>query len=159
MLVGASRAGSHSSLPAGATQPQLIYNLRPMLDPSFGDSQLELEVDGQVYPWTDRLRKQFTWPAPPGARSPGAIARIRGNFAYAFANQSGLWGIFRIIGEAESRQLGVNTVEWKYSRVGNGRDTIQPAPIRLEIVDSSGGIDVFNPKFFEGFNCPASAMQ
>lgn len=145
---------------AGATHPSLAYTLRPKLEPSFGDSSLELEVDGQLHQWTTRVQKQFVWPAPPGTKNLGAIARIRGSFAYPFANRSGGWGIFRIMGEAEPRQLGTALVEWKYSHVGDGRpDPIQPAPVRLEIVGFPGGADLFNSKFFEGFQCPQTAVQ
>jgi hypothetical protein len=29
----------------------------------------------------------------------------------------------------------------------------------MEIVEFPGGMDVFNPKFFEGFQCPPKAVQ
>ncbi len=147
--------------PAGATQPQLTYTLRPKLDSSFGGSILEFEIDGHPYQWTSSLQKQFTWPAPPDTKTLGAIARIRtGSVAFAFASRAGTWGIFRIMGDAEPRALSGKLVEWKYSRGGDGRlEPIQPAPVRLEIVEFPGGVDVFNPKFFDGLQCPAKAVQ
>ena len=89
------------------------------------------------------------------------MARIRtGPVVFAFASRGGPWGIFRIMADAEPRPLGARTVEWKYVRGGTGRqEPIQPAPVRLEIVEFPGGADVFNPKFFEGLQCPARVAQ
>jgi len=144
----------------GATQPQLTYTLRPKLDPSLKDSILELEIDEKPYPWTIGLQKQFTWPAPPGTQNPGAIARLRtAGTAFPFASEGGIWGIFRILGDAEARDLGAKVVEWKYSRGRSGRpEPIEP-PIELEIVNFPGGVDVFNPKFWAGFQCPSLAVR
>ena len=64
------------------------------------------------------------------------------------------------MGDAEPRPLLSKTVEWKYSQVGDGRkDLIEPSPVRLEIVQFPGGADVFNPKFYDGLQCPAKAVQ
>ena len=147
--------------PAGATQPQLSYTLRPKLDSSFKDSTLELEIDGRVYPWTTSLQKQFTWPAPPGTQNLGAVALVRaGVVTIPVASRGGLWGIFRIMSDAEPRPLNGRTVEWKYLRGGDGRlEPIQPAPVRIEIVEFPGGHDLFNPIFFDGLQCPANAVQ
>ena len=146
--------------PAGATQPRLAYTLRPKLDSSFKDSILEVEVDGQFHQWTSVLQKQFTWPAAPGTKN-GALARIRtGSVTYAFASRGGVWGIFRIMGDAEPRTSSAALVEWKYTRLGDGRlDPIQPAPVRMEFAEFPGGVDVFNPQFFAGLQCPVRAVQ
>jgi hypothetical protein len=48
-------------------------------------------------------------------------------------------------------------VEWTKGGVGR-LEPIQP-PVRLEIAEFPGGVDVFNPKFFEGLRCPARAVQ
>jgi type VI secretion system protein ImpL len=146
--------------PAGVTRPQLTYTLRPKLDSSFGASILELEIDGHLYQWTSSLQKQFTWPAPPEAKSLGATARIRsGSVAVGFASRGGIWGIFRIMGDAEPRPLNAKLVEWKYSRGADGLPVpIQPAPVRLEIVEFPGGVDIFNRDFF-ALQCPARAVQ
>ena len=147
--------------PAGATQPQLTYTLRPKLDSSFKDSTLELEIDGRVFQWTTSLQKQFTWPAPPGTQNLGAVVRVRaGVVTIPVASRGGLWGIFRIMSDAEPRPLNGRTVEWKNLRGGDGRlEPIQPAPVRIEIVEFPGGHDLFNPAFFDGLQCPANAVQ
>lgn len=145
----------------GAAQPQLTYTLRPKLDASFKDTVLELEIDGKSYPWTSSLQKQFTWPAPPGTPNPGAIARLRTTGpSFPFASRPGIWGIFRILGDAEPRELGAKLVEWKYGSGGVGRrELIQPAPVQLEIVRFPGDQDVFNPRFWAGLRCPSVAVQ
>jgi type VI secretion system protein ImpL len=147
--------------PSGATQPQLIYILRPKLDSSFGTSTLEFDLDGRSYLWTSSLQKQFTWPPPPDARNLGAVAKVNvGGLSFPFASRPGLWGIFRIMGDAEPRALGSKIVEWKYLTGGSGKpEPIQPAPVRVEFVQFPGGADVFNPRFFEGLQCPVAAVQ
>ena len=145
----------------GAAQAQLIYTLRPKLDPKLKDSILELEIDGKPYPWTTGLQKQFTWPAPPGTENPGAIARLKtGGISFPFASEGGVWGIFKILADAEARDLGAKVVEWKYSRGGrSGRPEPMDPSVRLEIVSFPGGIDVFNPKFWAGLQCPSVAVR
>ena len=157
-----AQAVTDAFYPAGATQPQLTYTLRPKLDSSFASFILELVIDGRSYQWNNGLQKQFSWPAPPGTKETGAKAQIRtGPVAYPFSSRGGLWGIFRILADAEPRPLGSRTVEWKYVRGGSGgrQEPIEPAPVRMEIVDFPGGVDVFNPRFFDALQCPAKAVQ
>ena len=152
---------SDAFYPSGATQPQLTYTLRPKLDASFKDAILELDIDGRAYQWTTSLQKQFFWPAPPGTQDLGAVARVRaGALTIPVASRGGVWGIFRIMGDAEPRPLNGRMVEWKNLRGGDGRlEPIQPAPVRIEIVEFPSGHDLFNPVFFEGLQCPANAVQ
>ena len=148
--------------PGGATQAHLTYTLRPQLDPRLKESSLELEIDGQPYQLTV-LRKAFNWPPPPGTKNVGAVGRLRSttsNVGIAFASRGGIWGIFRILGDAEPRELGARLVEWKNTSGGVGRpEAITPAPVQLEIVGFPGGQDVFNPKFWQGLRCPSTAVQ
>ena len=163
MLAFLNRAQSISDAfyPAGASQPQFTYTLRPKIDPSYRDAVLELDVDGQTHVWTSSLQKQFTWPSPAGKGNTGVVGRIKsGSLSFPFASRGGAWGIFRVMGDAEPRSLGSKLIEWKHVRGGDGRlEEIQPAPVRLEIVEFPGGVDLFNPKFFEGLQCPAKAVQ
>jgi type VI secretion system protein ImpL len=156
-----AEAAADAFYAGGATQPQLTYTLRPKLDSSFKDTILELEIDGKAYPWTTPLQKQFVWPAPAGTPNPGAIARLKtAGLGASFASRGGIWGIFRIFGDAEPRDPGAKIVEWKYISGGVGRrEPIQPAPVQLEIVRFPGDVDVFNPKFWAGFECPPQAVQ
>jgi hypothetical protein len=132
------------------------------LDSSLKEFTLELEIDGRPYQWTSGLQHAFNWPPPSGTKNPGAVARLRtaANAGIPIASRGGLWGIFKILGDAEPRELNAKLVEWKYTSSGVGRrEPIQPAPVQLEIVGFPGGQDVFNPKFWEGQRCPSMAVQ
>jgi hypothetical protein len=147
--------------PGGATQPHFAYTLRPSLDKSLNEFNLELEIDGQPYQLTV-LRHDFNWPPPPGTKNIGAVARLRSTTSkvgLAFASRGGIWGIFRILGDAEPRELNANQVIWKNTSGGVGRpEPITPAPVQAEIVGFPGGQDVFNPKYWEGLRCPTVAV-
>jgi type VI protein secretion system component VasK len=147
--------------PSGSSQPQLTYTLRPKLDPSFKDATLELDVDGQPHLWTSSLQKQFVWPAPPGSRDIEVKGIIRtGSLSFPFTSRGGIWAIFRVMSDGEPRALSSRVVEWKHIRGGGGRmEEIQPAPVRLEFVEFPGGVDLFNPKFFNDLQCPIKALQ
>jgi type VI protein secretion system component VasK len=147
--------------PAGP-QPQFNYTFRPKLDSRLKEFTLEVDVDGRPFQFTTPLQHQFSWPAPPGTKETGAVARLRStsNVAIAFASRGGVWGIFRILNDAEPREIGAKLVEWRYTSSGAGRrEAISPAPVQLEIVNFPGGQDVFHPKFWEGLRCPATAVQ
>jgi type VI secretion system protein ImpL len=161
MFLNTAQAAANAFYGAGGNQPQLVYAFRPKLDPSLKDTILDLEIDGTPHPWTNVIQKQFTWPASVEAQNAGAIARLRnGNIGVAFASEGGVWGIFKILRDAEPRELNAKVVEWKYTSGGVGRrELITPAPVQLEIVGFPGGVDVFNPKFWSGFGCPNVAVQ
>jgi type VI protein secretion system component VasK len=146
--------------PGGTTQPQYSYTLRPKLDPRLKEFTLELDIDGGAYQWTGSLQHTFNWPPPKGTQNAGAVARLRttANVGIPIASRGGIWGIFRVMKDAEARDLGAKTVEWRYTSVGR-REAIEPAPVQLEIVQFPGGLDVFNPKFWEGLRCPSIAVQ
>ena len=156
-----AQALTNAFFPPGAARPQLTYSLRPKLDPSFKDATLELELDGASYPWTSSLRKQFSWPSPAGTKGLGAVARIvSGPVSAAFASEGGVWGIFKVMADAEPRAPNASVVEWKSTRGTGGRlEPIKPAPVRMEIVDFPGGVDVFNPKTYAAIGCPVKAVQ
>jgi hypothetical protein len=163
MLAFLNRAQSIADAfyPGGATQAQLTYTLRPQLDPRLKEFNLELEIDGQPYQMTV-LRKAFNWPPPPGTKNVGAVARLRcttNNMVIPVASEGGIWGIFRVFGDAEPRDLNAKAVEWKHTRSGRGRTESLDPPVNLEIVGFPGGQDVFNSKFWEGLRCPPTAVQ
>jgi type VI secretion system protein ImpL len=154
-----AQAISDALYAGGATWPHFSYILRPRMEGK--DLIVGLEVDGQHHEWTTSLQHTFTWPTPQGVK-PGAVARIRnGALSVAFASRDGIWGILRIIGDAEPRLPSSNTIEWKYTRGKDGGrpEEIQPAPVRLDLVRAPGEIDVFSPKFFEELRCPVKAIQ
>ncbi len=147
--------------PGGGSQAQFTYILRPKLDPNFKDAVLELDIDGQTHVWNSSLQKQFAWPPAPGAKDVGVRGLIRmGNVAFPFTSRPGIWAIFKVMGDAEPRALSSRLVEWKFVRGGDGRlEAIQPAPVRLEFVEFPSGVDIFNPKFLQGLECPTRAVQ
>lgn len=141
-----------------ATQLGFSYNLRPKLDSRLKDFTLALRIDGVQFEWTSALRHQFTWPALPGTKDPGAVASLKtGATDLPFVSQGGVWGIFRVLGEAEPRDIGAREVEWKYS--SRGRREPMGVPVQLEIVEFPNGVDIFNPRFWQDFRCPAVAVQ
>jgi type VI secretion system protein ImpL len=146
---------------SGATQPQLSFEFRPTLDKSFQDMVLELEIDGQARPFTGTLRRVFSWPGAPGAKDAGARARLkRGDVGVAFASRAGIWGIFRILNDAQPREYRDPKVIWKSTTGPGGRpEPITPAPVQMEIVSFPGGVDVFNPAFWNELQCPKAAVQ
>jgi type VI secretion system protein ImpL len=145
----------------GGTQMQFNYTLRPRLDIRLKEFTLELEIDGRPHQWTNSVQHQFNWPPPPATKNAGAVARLRttANVGIPFASRGGIWGIFRILGDAEPRELNAHVVEWRYTSSGVGRrELIDPAPVQLEIVEPRGQ-DVFNPRFWDGLRCPSRAVQ
>ena len=145
--------------PKGATQPQLAYRLRPDLDSSFKASTVEVEIDGQTHQWTLPYQWQFTWPAA-ADQKPVATARVRtGEVAYAFTSHGGVWGIFRMMDDAEQREPRSPNIEWKYTRLAGQQDPIQPAPVRMVFAEFPNGVDVFHPQFFGGIKCPTAAVK
>jgi type VI secretion system protein ImpL len=157
MFLNRAQTIADAFYPGGAAQPHFSYTLRP--NGSAKNSTLELEVDGQPQKWTTSLQKQFEWPAAPGV-TPGAVARIRtDSLVFPFASRSGLWGVFRIMNDAEPRPLMTKIVEWKWVRGGNGRSEPIDPPVQLYIVEFPGGADIFNRAFFDGFRCPVNAVQ
>jgi type VI secretion system protein ImpL len=158
-FLNGAESTANAFYPGGAAQPQLTYVLRPQLEGLPKDTAVELEIDGQLSLLTV-FQKPFTWPSPPGTKRTGAVARLHSAISVAFASRPGVWGIFRIFGDAEPRALKSKLVVWKYTTGGVGRlEPIQPAPVQLEIVQFPGGQDVFNPQYWEALRCPSVAVK
>jgi hypothetical protein len=64
-----------------------------------------------------------------------------------------------MMGDAEARDLNDKLVIWKYLRGGDGRVEPLDPPVRVEIVEFPGGVDLFNRQFFQGYQCPAAGVQ
>lgn len=161
LLAFLNRAQSVTTIFFGSgTQPQFSYTFRPKLDARLKDSILALDVDGRPFQWTTPLQHQFSWPAPPGTKETGAVARLHsGSIDFAFASRGGVWGIFRVLNDAEPREMGAKLVEWRYTTGSAGRREPMNVPVQLEIVGFPGGQDVFHPKFWDGIRCPSAAVQ
>jgi len=106
------------------------------------------------------LQATFNWPAPPGA-TPGAFGEMiaQGGFNAPFGRFDGLWGVFHLFQNADDRAIGTKVVTWSESR-GRGGSVLQKfnVPAKIEIVEFPGGVDLFNPKFFETLQCPTRAV-
>jgi type VI secretion system protein ImpL len=141
------------------SQLGFTYIMRPTLDKRWNDAVLELKVDGQPVLLNGPYQRTFNWPARPGATDNGVVVTIRsqGTPAIPVISRGGIWGIFRIIGDAEPRDEGSRTVIWKYSSLG--RPVPLEVPVQVEIVEFPGLVDVFNPKFWEHFRCPQVAVR
>jgi type VI secretion system protein ImpL len=145
----------------GATQPHLTFSLRPNLDDPWKKSVLEVDIHGVAHRWTTAIRKDFAWPPSAAAKDLGAVVRVTTEGAPTpVASRAGLWGIFRVlIVDAEPRAMGARTVEWRKIRGARGGRVEEIPPVRADITEFPGGVDVFNAKFFEALQCPSRAVQ
>jgi len=154
-----AQAITDAFFPKGSSQPQFFYTLRPKLDPAYQNAFVHLEVDGQVFEWTNAVQHQFSWPAASGGTG-GAVGRVKiGAVSVPFASRGGAWALFHILRDAEPRLPGSKIVEWKNLRGGDGRLDSLSVPVRLEFVDFPNGADVFHPKFFDNLQCGGKAVQ
>jgi len=60
---------------------------------------------------------------------------------------------------ADDRPLGAKVVQWSEIRGRGGAvpQKINP-PVKVEFVELPGGEDLFNPRFFDGLQCPKRAV-
>ena len=140
----------------GMMQPRLRYVLRP----SPGQSvTIRVLLDGEEFTSANPLQKTFFWPAPAGARA-GAEGTIEaGAFSSGFGRFDGIWGVFRLFQNADERPYGMRFVQWSEIR-GRGGAVAQRLnpPVKVELVEFPGGVDLLNPKFFETLHCPDRAV-
>ncbi len=140
----------------GMMQPRLRYVLRP----SPGQSvTIRVLLDGEEFTSANPLQKTFFWPAPAGARA-GAEGTIEaGAFSSGFGRFDGIWGVFRLFQNADERPYGMRFVQWSEIR-GRGGAVAQRLnpPVKVELVEFPGGVDLLNPKFFETLRCPDRAV-
>jgi type VI secretion system protein ImpL len=144
----------------GGAAPRLVYSVRPKMDPN-SDQVIRLRIDGQEREFSaaSQLRQRFVWPASPGAPA-GAVGRTGTRTSSAgFSSHEGGWAVFKFFGDAETRPARNRLIEWKKGRGPSGNfEPIEP-PVRLEVVDFPGDVDVFNPSFLSGYGCPKKATQ
>jgi len=106
----------------------------------------------------DLLQKTFEWPAPSGAR-PGAEGVFDEGAGGGFGQYPGLWGVFHLFQNADERALEAKDITWSETR---GRGEAIPQKLKqtpkIQVVTFPGGVDLFNPKFFDALKCPARAV-
>jgi len=142
----------------GMVQPKVQYVLRRVAGLTI---TVRLVLDGAEFDSVRNvLQATFNWPAPPGA-TPGAFGEMiaQGGFNAPFGRFDGLWGVFHLFQNADDRAIGTKVVTWSESR-GRGGSVLQKfnVPAKIEIVEFPGGVDLFNPKFFETLQCPTRAV-
>lgn len=140
----------------GMMQPRLRYVLRPIPGQSV---TVRLLLDGDELLSSNPLQKSFFWPAPAGARA-GADGTVEaGAFTTGFGRFDGIWGVFRLFQNADERPYGTRIVQWSEIRGRGGAvaQKINP-PVKVELVEFPGGVDLLNPKFFEALKCPDRAV-
>jgi len=137
-------------------QPKLKYVLRAVSGQAIA---IRVALDGDEFNSRNPLQKTFYWPAPAGAK-PGADGTVEaGAFSTGFGKFDGIWGVFRLFQNADERAYGTKLVTWSEIR-GRGGAVAQKLnpPVKIEILDFPGGVDLFNPKFFEALQCPTRAV-
>ena len=141
---------------SGMVQPKLKYVLRPVPGQSI---TLRVALDGEEFNSRNALQKTFYWPAPAGAKA-GAEGTVEaGAFSTGFGKFDGIWGVFRLFQNADERAYGTKVVTWSEirGRGGAAAQKLNP-PAKIELVEFPGGVDLFNPKFFEALQCPSRAV-
>jgi type VI secretion system protein ImpL len=145
----------------GSPTPNLSYNLRPKLVSDYKGLNVEVKIDGKTEVWKEgqQLQKTFHWPAKDLslAGADGRLTNSSGNPMVAFGSQGGVWGIFRLMAEADPRPAEQDWVEWSRVRSGNGREQ-KITPVRLDI-PGQGDARVFDPKLFLNVHCPRKAGE
>lgn len=159
-MLNRSQQVSSAFYGAGSSQLSLQYTLRPVPGTLPDQISLEFNFDGRAaaYSKGSALQKNFQWPPAAGSSHRAVANIVTGGFTYPFASGIGIWGVFRVFGDAEPRALGEKNVEWKYNRVAGGQPAPMNPPVRMQFVDFPGGIDLFNPAFFGGLQCPGRAV-
>jgi type VI secretion system protein ImpL len=140
----------------GMVQPKLKYVLRAVSGQSIA---IRVALDGDEFNSRNPLQKTFYWPAPAGAKA-GADGTVEaGAFSTGFGKFDGIWGVFRLFQNADERAYGTKVVTWSEIR-GRGGAAVQKLnpPVKIELVEFPGGVDLFNPKFFEALQCPGRAV-
>jgi type VI secretion system protein ImpL len=133
---------------------QLRYTLRPS-----GSVPVLLVLDGtKIRSSESSFQKEFHWPAQNGEKQ-GAEGLVDVQGGAGFGKFDDFWGIFHLFQNADERAPRQTVVTWSENR-GKGGAVLQKInpPARVEFVEFPGGVDLFNPKFFEALSCPGKAV-
>jgi type VI secretion system protein ImpL len=136
---------------------RMRYSLKPVLNANIQSVSLNIDGVSSTATGAQSQAKQFTWPGPAGSQN--VDVRVRSGAAIPFASYQGVWGLFRLMQDADPRPAGSKTIE--VSKVRQGRGTPQqvmdqndkPIVLRLEITEFPNGVDVFDKSFFT-VRCP-----
>jgi type VI protein secretion system component VasK len=140
---------------SGNLRPSVQYVLRSVRQ----NVVFHLVIDGNdKFQSRDPIQKAFDWPAPPGARQ-GAAGLFDEGPGGGFGQYDGLWGVFHLFQNADERPLMIPDVQWSEIRGLRGAipQKLNQKP-KVQFVKFPGGVDLFNPKFFESLQCPTRAV-
>lgn len=145
----------------GSPDPHFSYTLKPVQ--TEGIKSIGLEIDGQKLDYTGGTptAKQFTW-QPGGAHSAKGTYTAEGA---SFSENSGLWAVFRLFGEADKDVPaggGNEYFDWiirtgkagKPSLLPNGK----PLTVRLEL-DTPAAAPMFQKGFFSRLACVSEVAK
>jgi type VI secretion system protein ImpL len=146
----------------GGQQMKLRYTLKPM--PGANIQAISAEIDGSKFTSTGAQSeaKQLYWPGAPGAQQ--VMIRVRAGANIPFASYEGLWGVFRMMADADPRPPGAKIVELSKVRRGHGRPEAvldqndKPIVVRFELSDLPNGVDIFDRNFFN-VRCAGRAAE
>jgi type VI secretion system protein ImpL len=149
---------SEALFPNGSPQMRMRYGLRPQ--PRAGVESIALEIDGEKLTVAagQSQARLFDWPGPNGAQQ--VLIRVKAGANIPFASYEGMWGMFRVLADADPRAPGSRTIELSKVRRGHGRpesvldQNDRPIQVKLEITELPAGIDVFDANFFR-LRCPS----
>jgi type VI protein secretion system component VasK len=137
----------------GGTEPGFTYALRPTAGQT---GTIQLKLDGTEM---DKVfQTTFSWPAASGKSIADGMVFTPNGSSHGFGQYPGLWAVFRLFEAAAPREPNAKEVQWNQVR-GNGGllQSFSPA-VKVDIVAFPGGVDVFQPRFFEGLaQCPKKA--
>jgi type VI protein secretion system component VasK len=133
----------------------------------------ELDVDGRQISFTGKPTQpvQLSWPSSvPGANLIVKSEMSKGRILHIFPRKrketfnvpiktDGLWGLFRILQNAENPSPGLFTFSHLNLRDQDASLEEGTHPFMLQIrVESSAG-NLFSRRYFSGFHCTARAIQ
>jgi len=153
---------SEALFPNGGAEAKTRYGLRPL--PASGVESISLDIDGDrlVVTAGQPQSKLFGWPGPAGAQH--VLMRVKAGANIPFASYEGVWGIFRMLADADPRAPGSRIIELSKVRRGHGRpesvldSSDKPIQVRVEITELPAGVDIFDRNFFQA-RCPVKVTE
>lgn len=146
---------------AGTPDPRFSYSLKPVS--TEGIRRIGLEIDGQKldYSGGTPTAKQFTW-------QPGGIHGAKGTYTAegaSFSDNSGMWAIFRLFGEADRSApsgSGGEFFDWIIRTGKAGNPSLlpngKPLTVRLEL-ETPGALPIFQKGFFSRLACVSEVAK
>lgn len=138
------------------------YGLRLLPGPGIDSITVELDGDSLTVRGKQPQAKVFAWPGAGESRQ--VLIRVKAGANIPFASYEGVWGIFRLIADADPRPPGGGVIELSKVRRGRGRpesvldSNDHPIQVRLEITQLPSGIDVFDRPSFQ-IRCPSRIVE